>query len=300
VHHDLPPLDLSATAAPALGFEELDLEPLPVELGAAAPRAPSPGETQPMLLLVACPACGADVEGDWCPRCGRALEPGWAGPPPPRPAGPHLVLERGDGTEGTAFPLLASEQGAGRTRGDIRFPGDPCLEALHASFLVRGGALRVRDEGTAGGTFVRLRGAPVPLQPGDVFAVGDRLLRFGGLVPPPAPPLPDGTRRLGSPRPAGSVVLVEERLVGGVPGRTWMRPGPSVTLGRAGCSIDLGDDPYLSQAHAEILVEPGGARLRDLGSSNGTFLRVPPGGEVPLQDGDVVRMGREVLRVELR
>jgi pSer/pThr/pTyr-binding forkhead associated (FHA) protein len=128
--------------------------------------------------------------------------------------------------------------------------------------------------------------------------VGDRLLRFGGPLAPPAPPSPDGTRRLGSPRPAGTAVIVEERLQGGATGRVWLRSGPSVSLGRAGCAINLGDDPYLSQAHAEIVVDPdGAARLRDLGSSNGTFVRLPAHSERELHDGDVVRMGREVLRV---
>jgi pSer/pThr/pTyr-binding forkhead associated (FHA) protein len=117
-------------------------------------------------------------------------------------------------------------------------------------------------------------------------------------VAPPAPPSPDGTRRLGSPRPAGTAVIVEERLHGGATGRVWLRSGPSVSLGRAGCAINLGDDPYLSQAHAEIVVDPdGAARLRDLGSSNGTFVRLPAHSERELHDGDVVRMGREVLRV---
>jgi pSer/pThr/pTyr-binding forkhead associated (FHA) protein len=72
-------------------------------------------------------------------------------------------------------------------------------------------------------------------------------------------------------------------------------------VGRAGCSVNLGEDGYLSQAHAELLVDAAGqASLRDLGSSNGTFLRLPPGGDAPLRDGDELRMGRQVLRVDIR
>jgi pSer/pThr/pTyr-binding forkhead associated (FHA) protein len=95
-------------------------------------------------------------------------------------------------------------------------------------------------------------------------------------------------------------VLVEEWLEGGIGGRAYLRTGPSITVGRSGCSINLGEDPYLSQAHAEIVVEAeGAAKLRDLGSSNGTFVRVPPGSECELHHGDTVRIGREVLRVEV-
>jgi pSer/pThr/pTyr-binding forkhead associated (FHA) protein len=95
-------------------------------------------------------------------------------------------------------------------------------------------------------------------------------------------------------------VVIEELLEGGVTGRVFVRGGGSVTIGRAGCAVNLGEDPYLSQAHAELVVDSaGGARLKDLGSSNGTFVRIPPHAERELHDGDWLRMGREVLRVEV-
>jgi pSer/pThr/pTyr-binding forkhead associated (FHA) protein len=213
----------------------------------------------------------------------------------------RLLVERGEAAAGAVFQLTAEEVQVGRSQGAVIFPTDPCLAAHHATFLQRNGGLAVRDEGAAGGVFVRIpQGQAVPLRPGSLFAVGDRLLRFAGPLPSQPPPPPDGTMRLGAPRPDGSSVLLEEWLEGGVGGRVYLRAGPSITLGRAGCSVSLGDDPYLSQAHAEIVLEPDGtASLRDLGSSNGTFLRIAPGGEAPLRDGDELRLGREVLRVEM-
>ncbi len=93
---------------------------------------------------------------------------------------------------------------------------------------------------------------------------------------------------------------MEEWLEGGAGGRVFVRAGPAVTIGRAGCAVNLGDDPRLSQSHAELVVEQDGtARLRDLGSSNGTYVQMPPHGERELRDGDYVRMGREVLRVAM-
>jgi pSer/pThr/pTyr-binding forkhead associated (FHA) protein len=91
---------------------------------------------------------------------------------------------------------------------------------------------------------------------------------------------------------------VEELLEGGAPGRTWVRSGPSITVGRAGATVSLGDDPTVAPAHAELRIEADGtARLRDLGSATGTFARVPPHGERELREGDAVRLGRTVLRV---
>lgn len=282
----------------------------------APPQIASP-ET-PIPLVTACPSCGQEAgPGQFCAHCGQPL--GEHGtqimgmrPPQPgqltatqafgamEPGRAKLVLERGEGFDGAVFRLNAQEAGAGRSRGVILFPDDPCLAPLHATFFYRDGVLHVRDEGAPGGIFLRLRGLTVPIKPGDLFAVGDRLLRYAGPLPPPPPPPPDGSRKLGSPRPPSVSVLVEEWLEGGVGGRVYLRSGPSVTLGRAGCSINLGDDPFLSQAHAEIVVDPDGtAKLRDLGSSNGTFVRTPPKAERELHDGDMLRMGREVLRVSI-
>jgi len=253
-----------------------------------------------------CNRCGAESgPGLYCSRCGASIPGAYvaAAAAPARVASiaARLVVERGDAAPGTTFRLGQDDEvQAGRAHGEVLFPDDPCLAPLHATFLVRDGALVLRDEGAAGGVFVRLRGLTVPLRAGSLFAVGDRLLRFAGPLPPPPPPPGDGTRRLGAPRPEQAAVLVEEWLEGGVGGRAYLRTGPSITIGRAGCSINLGDDPYLSQAHAEIVVDgDGGAKLRDLGASNGTFVRIPPGSERELHDGDAVRLGREVLRVEV-
>jgi pSer/pThr/pTyr-binding forkhead associated (FHA) protein len=92
--------------------------------------------------------------------------------------------------------------------------------------------------------------------------------------------------------------VLEEWLEGSVMDRVFVRGGGSVTIGRSGCAVNLGDDPHLSQAHAELVLDSeGGARLRDLGSGSGTFLRVPARAERELHDGDWLRLGREVLRV---
>jgi pSer/pThr/pTyr-binding forkhead associated (FHA) protein len=290
---DLPPIDFEAVLLGDPDFEPTST-PEPIELLDPVPEPDLPG------ALFGTPDRFAPLP---LPFESVALEPAAAGVGAAsslRAAAPfHLVLERGDGKEGSHLQLSGTETTLGSADAALPFPEDPWLAPLHASFLLRDGHLFVRDEGSSGGTFLRLRGLSVPLRPGDAFALGDRLLRFGGPLPPASPPAPDGTRRLGSPRPAVQAVLLEERLAGGVTGRVWMRSGPSVTLGRAGCAVNLGDDPFLSQAHAEVLLEADGtARLRDLGSANGTFVRIPARAERELRDGDLVRVGRQVLRVQ--
>lgn len=285
--------------------------------GGARVVVPAPSRNQASPSPVTrCPRCGADTRaGTFCAQCGQAL--GSRGTQVMAPVGAmpesvpttyaklapgraRLVLERGAGKEGAVYKLDAASMAVGRSKGAILFPDDATLAPHHATFLFRDGSLHVKDEGAPGGVHLRLRGLSIPLRPGDHLIAGDRLLRFAGPLAPAAPAAPDGTRRLGAPRPTGAAVVLEELLEGGVTGRVFVRSGPAITIGRAGCSVNLGDDPYLSQAHAEILVDPSGqARLRDLGSSNGTFARIPPRGERELRDADVVRMGREVLRVQV-
>jgi FHA domain len=284
------------------------------------PATGSPALT-PVPPAGTCPRCGADARsGRFCAQCGQALAARGTQvmrkppPSPPRSGGEgrgegvgavarrraKLVLVGGGPPPGATFPLDADSVEAGRSQGAIRFPDDPCLAPHHATFFHRGGVLHVRDEGAPGGIHLGLRGLSVLLRPGDPFAVGSRLLRYAGPLPaPPAGP-PDGTRRLGAPRPAPPAIVLEECLEGGAAGRVFVRSGPSVTIGRTGCAVNLGDDPHLSHSHAELVVDQdGAARLRDLGSSNGTYVKVPAHAERELRDGDLVRMGREVLRVAI-
>jgi pSer/pThr/pTyr-binding forkhead associated (FHA) protein len=285
--------------------------------GAPPPTLPPPAAGQPVLRAFQRGAASPTRVVPLVPsqsQAGNHLQvvpaalPPAAAPPlrsgpaagPLRPGRATLILEHGAGLDGASFQLDREVQGAGRTEGAVVFPDDPCLAPLHATFFYREGSLHLRDEGAPGGTYLRLRGPSVPLRPGDLFALGDRLLRFAGSLPQPAPGAPDGTRRLGAPRPPSPTVVIEELLEGGATGRVFVRGGGSVTIGRSGCAVNLGDDPELSQAHAELVVDSaGGARLKDLGSAHGTFIRVPPHAERELHDGDWLRLGREVLRVEV-
>lgn len=258
------------------------------------------GKAGPIAITTAAAAANPNPPPTAAATANANLPPTPTSSPTPRTAGARLVVERGEAAPGTVFRLGADELPAGRVQGILAFPDDPCLAPLHATFALRGGGVVVRDEGAAGGVYVRLRATALPMRGGMLFAVGDRLLRFGGVLSPPPAGAADGTRRLGAPRPDRPAVALEEWLEGGVGGRAWVRQGPSVTIGRAGCAISLGEDAWLSQAHAEIALDASGeAQLRDLGSAHGTFVRIPPGSEHELRDGDAVRLGREVLRVEV-
>ncbi|HCF58436.1 MAG TPA: hypothetical protein DFS52_10640 [Myxococcales bacterium] len=194
---------------------------------------------------------------------------------------------------GSAFRLPKGMIGAGSAKGLLLFPDDPYLAPLHATFLVKDGELAVRDEASPSGTFVRIKKAE-RLAPGSLFAAGDHLLRFGGPLEPISPNSPTAYGAPASPQ----LFAVEEIVVGGRPGRACARPGPVISVGRNGTDLSFPGDKHLAARHCELHVDPGGATLRDLGTADGTYVRLPPGVEYPLVPGDSVRIGMQLLRIE--
>ncbi len=69
------------------------------------------------------------------------------------------------------------------------------------------------------------------------------------------------------------------------------------TIGRAAeADVPLGSDPTASRLHSAVERYRGGFVLRDLGSTNGTFLNGERlVGDRPLQPGDEVRVGASVF-----
>jgi hypothetical protein len=82
------------------------------------------------------------------------------------------------------------------------------------------------------------------------------------------------------------------------PGRELILSKPEVTIGRAeSCDIGLFGDAAVERLHARILQRGGDYFLADNGSPGGTFVNDRRVSElVPLRSGDVIRLGRNVLR----
>ena len=65
-------------------------------------------------------------------------------------------------------------------------------------------------------------------------------------------------------------------------------------IGRAKGDLQLPEDPFLSTEHLAIRRGEHGYALEDLGSTNGTFVRIT--GERVLEEGDELMIGRQLLR----
>ncbi len=69
-----------------------------------------------------------------------------------------------------------------------------------------------------------------------------------------------------------------------------------MVLGRERGDILFPEDGYVSGTHARISYRDGRFYLADLGSSNGTFLRVR--GERTLKSGQFLLMGQQLFRLQ--
>ncbi len=73
--------------------------------------------------------------------------------------------------------LCRAEVRIGREEGDIVFPDDEFMSRRHAVLTRHGNRVRLEDQHSSNGTYVRLRGDR-ELQASDVLRIGDQVLRF--------------------------------------------------------------------------------------------------------------------------
>jgi pSer/pThr/pTyr-binding forkhead associated (FHA) protein len=289
----------AAQAAPAPAAAAVSVAPRPQ--AAAAPAA------QPAAAggAVGCPQCGHvnATSNKFCASCGYNMTLVAAAPAAPAaaaapvasgapPGQVKLTALRADGTEAGSFVLPGNAMTVGRDVGGI-FAGDSYLSPRHATFSTRGSKIFVKDEVSLNGVYVKLAPEnPVELQSGDVFRIGQEIIRFEVLSP--QPPAADGVERLGSPSKGyvGRMSLLTGR---DTTGNAYPVPENGIHIGRERGDILFPEDGYVSGLHCRIGWESGRAFLTDLGSSNGTFARLYAEREV--HDNDVLLMGQQLFRV---
>jgi pSer/pThr/pTyr-binding forkhead associated (FHA) protein len=301
------PTGLSSTVAIAPGTAPA-ARPAPVAVSTVGATVPAPpaaaAGSGAKPATVNCPQCGHvnAPSNMFCGSCGFRL-----GGPAPRPAAPvpaaaaeapanALVLTalRADGTEAGTYAMPSGGGTVGRETGSV-FAGDSYLSPRHATFRTTGpGRAHVKDEGSLNGVYKKLaRDAPVELKPSDIFRIGQEIIKFETLAP--LPPSADGVERLGAPSKGyvGRIALVIGREE---TGNAFPVPESGLHLGRERGDILFPEDGYVSGLHCRLSWDGQKLFLTDLGSSNGTFLRVA---EADVRAGDVLLMGQQLFRIGL-
>ena len=303
------------------------LDPRPRRRSAQPPPANgSPeGKTAPGTIGQACTKCGTAIPPHlkFCPACGTKAQtiqpenfegiqtrvgPRQAPAQAQKPgrstlffggalqsARAKLTLIRGDGEDGVSFTLAGTDHLAGRGECPISFPDDSFLSPIHANFRYFNNQLVVRDEGSLNGVFVRIT-ETIAIASGTTILVGEQVLVASAARLPDDVPDTEGTYFSASMMRSATLELVQQ-LRGGSTGSVFRPDAASVTIGRENNDINFADDPFISGRHAQVRIEGGVLSVTDLGSRNGTFVRVT--GEHPLRHGDYVFLGQQLLRVEI-
>jgi pSer/pThr/pTyr-binding forkhead associated (FHA) protein len=263
----------------------------PAMLGRAQPV---PVGTLPGPAAPATPAAPAPIAPP--PLQPQALVPPR---PAPGPAWGTAVLVNRDGSDGQRFALAGEYLVIGRAGADIAFDDDRFLARQHARLERAGdGAVKIHPIDTLNGVF-RKADAPVELVDGTVILVGREVLRFERVDPEEVklhPLVRHGVALFGSPprEPWGRFVQL-------VPSGGYRDVrhlfGDEIVLGREEGDLVFRDDAFMSRRHAAVTWSGQKAQVTDLGSSNGTFVRLAA--PTALKHGDQVRMGDQLLRLEL-
>ncbi len=275
-----------------------------------APLGERDNRTMPSVAVPAAAAAAIAATAPSGPRLDQTLvTPGPSEPPPAQTTKPEgrLVVVHKDGGEGQSFPLH-DQTDIGRESGDCLFPDDRYMAPRHARIVKKqmetGPGLLLRDLGTSNGVYLRIRkDDAVAVNDNDLILLGQQVLRFEIVKDAEAgfgAASEQGTLVFGTPAGARYARL-SQRTTEGVSCDVFHVRKPETVLGRESCDVVFPDDPFISRRHAAIRMDgasPRTFRVADLGSSNGTFVRIQ--GEVPLQHGDEIRLGQQLLRVDLR
>lgn len=152
--------------------------------------------------------------------------------------------------------------------------------AEHRDYLERAWADLLRDLAMKVGIIFDEGGASVALTPRTSVPAGAIEIDVAGIV-----------------EPARGLRL---HMVEGVPRDGVFAIEGKTRIGRAEESEIVLLDPGVSRAHAVVEVVSGGAVVRDLGSTNGTFLNGRRIEAESLRDGDELRLGNTRMRFEAR
>src|SRR5579871_4652929 len=114
----------------------------------------------------------------------------------------------------------------------------------------------------------------------------------------PEPAVP-GRIILTPPKSSGKPQITITVLAGPEQGQVFKIARPTTTMGRSNtCEIVI-TDPLVSRQHCQVILGMGGISLRDLASTNGTFLNGTRVTESPLRNQDVISVGGTRLRFAL-
>jgi len=184
----------------------------------------------------------------------------------------------------------------GRTEGDITFPEDQAMAPSGARIFLDEDQLFVQDlSGGAENIFIRIAGG-YTLQDQDIVLMGRHVFRFREIAGAMSAAnelgvsLEEASRTLEQP-----VAELQPLNVGSGTQPHCPLSLDEVGFGRMKGTYTFPEDKLMSRAHARILQRAEDFIVEDLGSRNGTFVKVR--GTAPLNVNGMILLGSQLLRV---
>ncbi len=260
-----PPSNQGGTAAPPTRFAGGSHSTDPALAGRGPGTAPTPTPSGPL----AGPGAGPTPPG------GQAR----SAPPPPSGSAPYVppqFVDPGSARHGSG-PTPAPPPGLG---GGVAPPPAPHPGPLSGQAPPSPGPLSGQAPPSPGPLSGQAPPSPVATPPPHHAPPG------GAGAPPPGGPSPQG----GPPSPVLNSSGLEQNI--GQLSQVINPHTSELIIGRAvDCDISI-PDPLVSRKHARLVLNPGGGRIIDLGSDNGTFVNGQRVVDSPIVEGDLVELGK--------
>jgi pSer/pThr/pTyr-binding forkhead associated (FHA) protein/thioredoxin reductase/ferredoxin len=182
--------------------------------------------------------------------------------------------------EAEEFPLTKNGLTTiGRKDCDLNVPDDLLLSGRHASITHGPEGYFLRDDGSTNGVFIKLKEAqPLEVAHGHIVRLGKQMLLFE------------------TENGSSAFIHIDQS---GKPVNRYELAAKTIVLGRQAPDVTLDpEDMTLSRRHLSITLKERRVWIKDLGSANGSYLKVK--NVAPLAAGDCFRIGQQVFRFSLK
>ncbi len=183
------------------------------------------------------------------------------------------------------YPSRSGGLSIGRSDGDLKFT-NPSMESPHARLLVENGNPVIEDSSRKNGVFLQIL-AVHQLRNYDVIRMGAVFLRFVEQH--------SGTRGDLAGLSAPQAILALLNSEGSETGKRYPLGEREVRFGRVHADHVFSDDRFMSKTHLRVFRQEGFCFIQDLGSTNGTFLKIRGRAIVP--PGALLYLGGETFRL---
>lgn len=212
---------------------------------------------------------------------------------------PKYKLQRmlKDGSIGDQYPIKGEKLEVGRFRGDLQFADDDKMAPIHARFSTEKDQLFVEDISGVSSVFIGLI-ATYTLRDGDIVRMGEQMFRFREKVEVVANAAARGTTIIDlsstMDEPVAQLIFVGPDFLD-TPASLPLNE-EEVSFGRSRGTYIFPEDPFMSRAHCKIYHRGEDFYIEDVGSRNGTFIKVRS--KAPVPKGATVLVGSQVFRID--